>query len=173
MYRSMSTGEPLLDSNIGLIVCIAKQYAGCGVDTDDLISEAVLATLLALRNYDPERGKFKAFAGRYIRNALRECVQNHGRTVRVPRYRFRKREPLVSSVRLFDMVEKPDWYDDWRHVQERWGELSDREQAILNMRYGLDGPPLTNRVVGEHYGVSRQRIDQIVQEALRKLREGI
>jgi RNA polymerase primary sigma factor len=56
-------------------------------------------------------------------------------------------------------------------VREVLATLSERESAILAMRFGLnDDTPKTLEEVGEHFGVTRERIRQIQDEALRKLR---
>jgi RNA polymerase sigma factor (sigma-70 family) len=51
--------------------------------------------------------------------------------------------------------------------------LSDRERAILRARYGLDGPEQTLREVAETLGLSAERVRQIEQRALGKLRAGV
>lgn len=59
-------------------------------------------------------------------------------------------------------------------VQEVLATLSERENAILAMRFGLDdGTPKTLEEVGQHFGVTRERIRQIQEEALLKMRRRI
>ncbi len=56
-------------------------------------------------------------------------------------------------------------------VEEVLGELSEREQEIVRMRFGLDGAQAkTLEEVGKEFGVTRERIRQIESKALRKLR---
>ena len=51
------------------------------------------------------------------------------------------------------------------------GTLSSRERAVLELRYGLDGhPPRTLDVVGRAFNVTRERIRQIENQSLKKLR---
>lgn len=60
---------------------------------------------------------------------------------------------------------------DTELLREVLETLSERERDILNMRYGLDGePPKTLEQVGVHYGLTRERIRQIQEEALVRLR---
>jgi RNA polymerase primary sigma factor len=57
-------------------------------------------------------------------------------------------------------------------LREVLATLSERESAILAMRFGLnDESPKTLEEVGEHFGLTRERIRQIQEEALKKLRE--
>ncbi len=57
-------------------------------------------------------------------------------------------------------------------VKEALGELNDREQQVMRMRFGLDteGSPLTLEEVGKQFGVTRERIRQIESKTLAKLR---
>jgi RNA polymerase primary sigma factor len=63
---------------------------------------------------------------------------------------------------------------DTNLVREVLATLTGRESAILTLRFGLDdGRPKTLEEVGEHFGVTRERIRQIQEEALKKLRAGM
>jgi len=56
-------------------------------------------------------------------------------------------------------------------VQEVLATLDRRESKILAMRFGLDdGEPKTLEEVGEHFGITRERIRQIQEQALQKMR---
>jgi RNA polymerase primary sigma factor len=60
---------------------------------------------------------------------------------------------------------------DSRLVREVMATLTERESEILKLRFGLeDGDGRTLEEVGEHFGVTRERIRQIQEQALRKLR---
>ena len=60
-----------------------------------------------------------------------------------------------------------------RAVEQALGQLSEREQQVVRMRFGLDtdGAPLTLEEVGRHFGVTRERIRQIESKTLAKLRQ--
>ena len=63
---------------------------------------------------------------------------------------------------------------DNKLVREVLATLTERESAVLSHRFGLaDGRAKTLEEVGEHFGVTRERIRQIQEEALKKLRVGM
>jgi RNA polymerase primary sigma factor len=49
--------------------------------------------------------------------------------------------------------------------------LEDRERAIVSLRFGLEGEPMTLEEIGRRLGVTRERVRQIEVQALRKLGE--
>lgn len=74
----------------------------------------------------------------------------------------RSRPPDVEMLEL----------DDLRHVLEMLNKMDPREATVLRMRFGLDGtPPKTFQEIGDHLGLTRERVRQIENEALAKLTE--
>jgi RNA polymerase primary sigma factor len=110
---------------------------------------------------------------------------------RVRRYRQASRAPVSldaqigddESSRVSEVVADPNAalpFDrlihetDTKLVREVLATLTERESAVLSHRFGLDdGRPKTLEEVGEHFGVTRERIRQIQEEALKKLRAGM
>ena len=75
----------LITSNLRFVITCAKQYIGQGVPLIDLISAGNYGLILALSNYDPDRGyKFLSFAVWYIRREILRAIYNGGRTIRYP-----------------------------------------------------------------------------------------
>jgi RNA polymerase primary sigma factor len=111
----------------------------------------------------------------------------------IPMTRAKRLETLVHSVRSLDVdlsneafhglveseaVEQPPTLDEIvelqlrdQQVNEMLKRLSEREEAILRFRYGFyDDRPRTLAETGEQFGLSRERIRQLEQRALLKLR---
>jgi RNA polymerase primary sigma factor len=64
--------------------------------------------------------------------------------------------------------------DDQRQVLDLLSKMDEREAAVLRLRFGLDDEgPMTLRQIGDHLGLTRERIRQIEKDALGKLREQI
>jgi DNA-directed RNA polymerase sigma subunit (sigma70/sigma32) len=52
---------------------------------------------------------------------------------------------------------------------ERADMLSERELEMLKLRFGLDGPPLTLQAIADQYGLTRERVRQVINKALESL----
>lgn len=75
----------MIESNLRLVVKVARGYVGRGVPLLDLIEEGNLGLMHAVGKFDPERGcRFSTYATWWIRQAVERAVINQGRTVRLP-----------------------------------------------------------------------------------------
>jgi len=163
----------IVQSNLRLVVSIAKRHVSANEDFFQLVSDGNMSLIRAAEKFDYSRGnKFSTYASWAI-------MKNFARTIpgefkQKDRFRptseelFLAREDKRTDQRALESEQE----QRERQVSQILDNLDDREQKIIISRFGLDysQEPQTLKEVGEELGVTKERIRQIEARALTKLR---
>ncbi|MFQ5689930.1 MAG: RNA polymerase sigma factor RpoD/SigA [Gemmatimonadota bacterium] len=180
--------ERLVKANLRFVVSVAKRYQNRGVPLPDLVNEGNLGLLRAAGRFDGSRGvRFISYAVWWIRQAIVQAVtRGSGRGAgsgAAPAW-LSLDAPLGEGreARLRDVLADPQPDDPGAKVEldalrdalaASLTCLPEREERVLRLYFGLDGdPPRSLDQVGSELGVSRERVRQIRERALARMRLG-
>ncbi len=174
----------LVETNLRFVVKIASQYRNQGVDFEDLISEGNIGLMKAAAKFDATKGlRFVNFAVVYIREQIEkslpekqeECapVRGAGASLDAPlghRTNMNLLSVLVNKdASMADERVHSEAIED--AVEYALTSLTDRESRIVNAFYGIGQEHETMSEIAEDMGLKRERVRQIRDKAVRRLRK--
>ena len=162
----------ILEHNVGLVLRVAHRHAGRLADISELASDGSISLMRALEKFDFARGN------RFSTYATWALMKNFAKTVpeenyRRERYATGQEEILETAAALSPDDEHEADAAALRQaaVLRALDKLSGRERAIIESHFGLgEAEPLSLSEIGEQLHITRERVRQIEQRALSKIR---
>ncbi len=175
--QAMDLRERIAEYNVALVLAMAKRFPSSSLDLPEMVSEGNLALLRAIDKFQYSRGfKFSTYACRSILKAFSRMGKKA--------MRYRDTFPVefepdfersdYSEVKAAD--EEAACADEvGRIFQSNLSELSEIEYQVIDLRFNMSDPDsdkkLTLAQVGERIGLTKERVRQIQNRALAKMKQ--
>ncbi len=177
--RIMKSRGVIVRLNMPLVLAMAKRTRLSNIDFNELVSEGNMALLRSVEKFDCSRGfKFSTYSCRAILKSFSRVA------MRVSRYRGCFPTEFDPAMERSDFIERrrknveEDCVDELKEILIRnLADLSDVEKTVITERFALGRPriegrpaPKTLEQVGNIIGVTKERVRQIQNKALKKIR---
>ena len=176
--------EKLTRANLRFVVSVAKQYQNQGLSLPDLINEGNLGLIKAAEKFDETRGfKFISYAVWWIRQSILQALAEQSRIVRLPLNQVGSLNKISKAFSKFEQENERRPSDDSpmadrslvneslsKEIDRALSTLTDREKDIIQMFFGINTQEMTLEEIGDKFGLTRERVRQIKEKAIRRLR---
>ena len=177
----------LIEANLRFVVVIARQYQGRGLSMEDLVSEGNMGLMKAARKYDAGKGlRFVNYAVVFIRQQIEKALKIESAEQRVESGRDGQTrsvdaplgsKPNVSLLSVLVDANSPQADERVYNssveaaVEYALRSLDEREGRVVNAFFGIGQDHLTMAEIAQDMGLKRERVRQIRNKAIRRLKK--
>jgi RNA polymerase primary sigma factor len=141
----LAAKERMINSNLRLVISVARKYQGQGLPLGDLIQEGMLGLIRAVEKFDWRKGfKFSTYGTLWIRQAIGRGIANSGRTVRLPVHIGAQARKISDAARQLAAELERD-----PTIEEIAARLEMTPEEVDEIRRADRGPVSLDQGVGE------------------------
>lgn len=177
---NIKSRDRLITSNLKYACTLANAYRNKGVDFSELISEANDGLIEAIEKYDLSQDvKLITYARWWITQRIRACLarEYNEQCDDLPTDREKQcedDEEVIVNQDFNKLFVDEDIYDKKNdkklYLNKLLTALTEREKTIISCYYGLYGKMENLESIGDNYGITKERVRQIIEHSLKKIR---